>query len=45
MTLDAWHRGAGRWLRSYALVVAVSGLLVSTFLVSAGLIAFRPWAY
>lgn len=45
MTLDAWHRGAGRWLRSYALVVAVSALLISTFLVSAGLIAFRPWAY
>lgn len=44
MTLDAWHRGAGRWLRAYALVVAVSALLVSTFLVSAGLIAFRPWA-
>lgn len=45
MTLDAWHRGAGRWLRAYALVVAVSALLVSTFLVSAGLIGFRPWAY
>lgn len=45
MTLDAWHRGAGRWFRTYALAVAVSALLVSTFLVSAGLIAFRPWAY
>jgi CubicO group peptidase (beta-lactamase class C family)/type IV secretory pathway VirB2 component (pilin) len=45
MTLDAWHRGAGRWLRAYALVVAIGALLVSTFLVSAGLIGFRPWAY
>ncbi len=45
LTLDAWHKGAGRWFRSYALVVAVCALLVATFLVSAGLIAFRPWAY
>ena len=45
MSLDAWHRGAGRWLRTYALAVAASALLVSTFLVSAGLVAFRPWAY
>lgn len=45
LTLDAWHKGAGRWLRAYALAVSVGALLVSTFLVSAGLIAIRPWAF
>jgi CubicO group peptidase (beta-lactamase class C family) len=45
LTLDAWGKRAGRWLRAYALAVAVGALLVSTFLASSGLIAIRPWAF
>jgi CubicO group peptidase (beta-lactamase class C family) len=45
LTIGAWARGAGRWLRAYALVVAVAGLIVSSFLASAGLIAIQPWAF
>jgi CubicO group peptidase (beta-lactamase class C family) len=45
LTLDAWAKGAGPWLRLYALLVAVGSLLVTTFMASAGLVALRPWAY
>jgi CubicO group peptidase (beta-lactamase class C family) len=44
-TIDAWRNDAGRWLRAYALAVSVSALLLSTYLWSWGMIAFRPWAY
>jgi hypothetical protein len=45
LTLDAWQKGAGPWLRGYALAASVAGLLVSSFLAAAGLIALRPWVY
>jgi len=44
-TLDAWRRGAGPWLRAYALAVSASALVLSAYLASWGMLAFRSWAY
>lgn len=44
-TLDAWRRGAGRWLRAYALAVSVGTLILSAYLAAWGMIGFRSWAY
>ncbi len=44
-TIDAWRNDAGRWLRAYALPVSVSALLLSAYLASWGMIAFRPWTF
>lgn len=44
-TLHAWREAAGPWLRSYALAVSVAALVLSTYLWSWGMLAFRPWAY
>jgi len=44
-TLDAWRRGAGRWLRAYALVASMSALVLSAYLSAWGMLAFRSWAY
>ena len=43
--IDAWRKGAGRWLRSYALAVALAGLVVSAYLGAWGMIGFRPWDF
>lgn len=44
-TLDAWRDGAGRWLRVYALTVAVAALVISGYLSAWGMIGFRPWSF
>jgi CubicO group peptidase (beta-lactamase class C family) len=44
-TLDAWRSDAGRWLRSYALVVSIAALIVSGYLSSWGMIGFRSRAF
>lgn len=43
--LDAWRRGAGPWLRAYALTLSVCALVLSAYLSAWGLLAFRSWAY
>ena len=43
--IDAWRRDAGRWLRSYAMLVSVAALVVSGYLSAWGMIAFRPWNF
>jgi CubicO group peptidase (beta-lactamase class C family) len=45
LAASAWQQGAGRWLRAYALLVALAGVIVSGYLASWGMIGFRPWAY
>lgn len=42
-TVDAWRKGAGRWLRGYALTVSVAALIISGYLSSWGMIGFMPW--
>jgi CubicO group peptidase (beta-lactamase class C family) len=44
-TILAWRDDAGRWLRSYALAVSVAALVLSLYLWSWGMLAFRSWAY
>ena len=44
-TIDAWRRGAGGWLRAYALTVSIAALIVSGYLSSWGMIGFRPWSF
>ena len=44
-TISAWREEAGPWLRSYALAVSVASLVLSVYLWSWGLIAFRTWTY
>lgn len=43
--IDAWRRGAGPWLRVYALTVSLCAIVLTTYLSSWGMLAFRPWAY
>ena len=45
MTVDAFLSGAGTWLRAYALTISIAALIVSAYLSSWGMIAFRPWNY
>jgi CubicO group peptidase (beta-lactamase class C family) len=44
-TFDAFMSGAGKWLRAYALVVSLAGLIVSGYLSTWGMLAFRPWDF
>jgi hypothetical protein len=44
-TLVAWVRGAGRWLRVYALAVSCSAIVVSAYLYSWGMVGFRSWSF
>lgn len=44
-TVNAWRDDAGPWLRSYALAVSLAALVLSVYLWSSGLLAFRSWAY
>lgn len=44
-TIDAWRNDAGRWLQRYAVVVSLAALVLSAYLSSWGMLAFRPWAY
>ncbi|HET9704097.1 MAG TPA: serine hydrolase domain-containing protein [Vicinamibacterales bacterium] len=44
-TIDAFVKGAGRWLRNYALVVSIGALIISAYLSAWGMIGFRPWSY
>jgi hypothetical protein len=41
--LDAWRRGAGPWLRAYALGVSVCALLLTAYLAYWDMLAFRTW--
>ena len=43
--IDAWRRGAGPWLRVYALTVSLSACALSAYLGYWGMIAFRPWSF
>jgi hypothetical protein len=40
-----WCAGEGRWLRAYAIVIAVAGVIISVYLFRWGMIGFRSWAY
>jgi len=44
-TIEAWRSDAGRWLRSYAMLVSIAALIVSGYLSAWGMIAFRPWNF
>jgi CubicO group peptidase (beta-lactamase class C family) len=44
-TIEAWRSNAGRWLRSYAMVVSIAALIISGYLSAWGMIAFRPWNF
>jgi CubicO group peptidase (beta-lactamase class C family) len=44
-TVNAWREDAGPWLRSYALAVSFAAVVLSAYLWSSGLLAFRSWAY
>ncbi|MEO8678062.1 MAG: serine hydrolase domain-containing protein, partial [Vicinamibacterales bacterium] len=44
-TIDAWINEAGRSLRAYAAVVSVAAVIVTAYLVSWGVIGFRPWNF
>ena len=44
-TIDAWRNDAGRWLRSYAMLVSIAALIISGYLSAWGMIAFRPWNF
>jgi hypothetical protein len=45
LTVDAFKSGAGKWLRAYGLAISVAALIVSAYLSSWGMIAFRPWSF
>lgn len=45
LLVDAWRRGAGRWVLGYALLVTAAGLTLSAFIAAWGLVGLRPWAY
>jgi hypothetical protein len=38
-TIEAWRSDAGRWLRSYAMVVSIAALIISGYLSAWGMIA------
>jgi hypothetical protein len=44
-TLATWMRGAGPWLRTYALAVSCSAIVVSAYLVSWGMVGFKTWDF
>lgn len=44
-TVDAFLSGAGTWLRAYAVTISIAALIVSAYLSSWGMIAFRPWSF
>ena len=44
-SLDAWRRGAGPWLRAYAVAVSLCSIVLATYLWSWGMLAFRSWAH
>ncbi len=43
--LDAWRRGAGPWLRLYALKVSLCSCVLTAYLSYWGMVAFRPWSW
>ena len=43
--LDAWRRGAGPWLRAYALIVSLAACVLTAYLAYWSMLAFRPWAF
>jgi CubicO group peptidase (beta-lactamase class C family) len=44
-TIDAWRSDAGRWLRSYAMLVSIAALIISGYLSAWGMIGFMPWSF
>jgi CubicO group peptidase (beta-lactamase class C family) len=44
-TIDAWRNDAGRWLRTYGLIVSIAALVVSGYLSAWGMIGFMPWSF
>jgi len=45
LAIDAWRRGAGPWLRAYALTVSLCTLVLTIYLSWWDALAFRPWAF
>ena len=45
LVVDAWRRGAGPWLRGYAVAVTWAGLVLSAYIAVWGLVGLRPWVY
>ncbi|HEX6163534.1 MAG TPA: serine hydrolase domain-containing protein [Vicinamibacterales bacterium] len=45
VVIDAWRNDAGKWLRSYALLVSIAALIVSGYLSAWGMLAVRPWSF
>ncbi|MGH9662355.1 MAG: hypothetical protein ACRD96_27640, partial [Bryobacteraceae bacterium] len=44
-TMVAWLGGAGRWLRAYALAVSCAAIVLSAYLFSWNMVAFKPWDF
>ena len=44
LAIDAWRRGAGPWLRLYALKVSLCSCVLTAYLSYWGMVAFRPWS-
>ena len=44
-TVYAWREDAGPWLRRYALTVSTATFVLSVYLWSWGMLAFRTWTY
>ncbi len=43
--IDAWRRGAGPWLRAYAVTASVCSCVLTAYLSYWGMVAFRPWSF
>lgn len=45
LAVDAWRRGAGAWLRAYAVATALGAMVLTAYLSSWNMLAFRSWVY
>ncbi|MSO62589.1 MAG: class A beta-lactamase-related serine hydrolase [Acidobacteria bacterium] len=43
--IDAWRRGAGPWLRGYAVAVSTCACILTAYLSAWGMLPSRPWAF
>lgn len=44
-TVDAIRKGAGRWLRTYAVMISIAALTLSAYLLAWGIVGFKPWSF
>ncbi|MGH9218313.1 MAG: serine hydrolase domain-containing protein, partial [Vicinamibacterales bacterium] len=44
-TVEAFMSGAGRWLKTYAVVTSIAALIVAGYLSAWGMLAFTPWNF